>query len=304
MFDIDYVFPYVNNQEPVWMEGFKNFCLQHGCTERYKDINNERYCDLGFLPLVIKSIKKNLPFIRKIHVIVSNLEQAPDWLYNDSVVNIVLHKDIIPSKYLPTYNSTTIEMYLRRIPDLAEHFIYANDDMFILNEMKPEDFFTEDGHIKIKFIDKDLTCGQFAQVCYNNYAHVLDTLGCPHLEDKFERPEHSITPMIKSHCNECIEMMGSKIFTSAIDPFRNNKQHNQYIYPLWEKYKYGIDKSKVKFGYVCMKDSLETICSTISNKKIDVLCFNDCPSNIRPIIVANIDKVKQCFRDRISYGRC
>ena len=28
-----------------------------------------------------------------------------------------------------------------RIPDLAEHFIYLNDDFFLINETKPEDFF-------------------------------------------------------------------------------------------------------------------------------------------------------------------
>lgn len=299
MFDIDFVFPYVNNRESIWVNQFKDWCLKHGDTERLKTINQERYEDLGLLPFVFKSINKNLPWVRKIHLIVSNKEQVPNWLHDDKV-NIVLHKDIIPIKYLPTYNSTTIEMYLRRIPDLAEHFLYSNDDMFILNEMKPEDFFTEDGLVKIKFVNKPLSNNQFARVCANNYKDVMEDLGYPYSNNQFERPQHCITPMIKSHCYECIERLGHKIFTPDITPFRNNRQHNQYIYPLWEKYNYDVGHTDVRFGYMCMTNTLEDICDSIMDKNIDIFCFNDCPSNTRGYIIRNIDRIKSCFEERLK----
>lgn len=300
MFDIDYVFPYVNNKELVWKEEFKRFCLKTGNTSRLKGSESERYDDFDLLPIVIKSIQKNLPWIRKIHLIVSNIEQVPSCIDREKV-NVVLHKDIIPKVYLPTYNSTTIEMYLRRIPDLAEHFIYSNDDIFILNEMKPSDFFTTDGLVRINFQTiKRNKLNQFNNVCYNNYKDVLSYLGYPYDENRLERPYHTITPMIKSHCNDCLEHLGKIIFNSNITPFRNSRQHNQYLYPLWEKYNYDVKHSDVVFQYVSMVDSLDHICETISNKNVDVLCFNDCSSDHRGFIIRSMQKIKDCLNDRLK----
>jgi len=77
-----------------------------------------------------------MPYIRKIYIVVSNDEQIPIWLNQDKV-NVVLHKDIMPSGYLPCFNSVTIEFFLYNIPDLAEQFVYANDDMFCINYIDP-----------------------------------------------------------------------------------------------------------------------------------------------------------------------
>ena len=83
-----------------------------------------------------------MPFIRTVHLVVSNVEQVPKWL-DQRKVNVVLHKGIIPEILLPTFNSTTIEMFLCRIPGLSEHFIYSNDDMFAINPMTVDDFFKD-----------------------------------------------------------------------------------------------------------------------------------------------------------------
>jgi hypothetical protein len=84
-----------------------------------------------------------MPFVRTVHLVVSNVEQVPEWL-DQSKIHVVLHKEIIPESLLPTFNSTTIEMFLYRIPGLAEHFIYSNDDMFPINSMSAEDFFKDE----------------------------------------------------------------------------------------------------------------------------------------------------------------
>ena len=81
-----------------------------------------------------------MQFIRTVHLVVSNKEQVPEWL-DQSKVHVVLHEDIIPKELLPTFNSTTIEMFLHKIPGLAEHFIYSNDDMMPMNKMDVHDFF-------------------------------------------------------------------------------------------------------------------------------------------------------------------
>ena len=57
----------------------------------------------------------------------------------------------MPDVCLPCFNSAVIEHFLYRIPGLAEHFIYANDDMFINKPVTPETFFGKDGLPIVRF---------------------------------------------------------------------------------------------------------------------------------------------------------
>ena len=51
------------------------------------------------------------------------------------------HADFIPAEFLPTFNSVVIERYMHRIPGLSEHFVYFNDDFYIINHLPVERFF-------------------------------------------------------------------------------------------------------------------------------------------------------------------
>ena len=78
--------------------------------------------------------------MRKIHFVTSG--QKPEWLdENNPKIHLVNHKDFIPAGFLPTYNSVVIERYMYRIPGLADHFVYFNDDFYIINHITPERFF-------------------------------------------------------------------------------------------------------------------------------------------------------------------
>ena len=78
--------------------------------------------------------------MRKIHFVTSG--QKPEWLdENNPKIHLVNHKDFIPAEFLPTYNSVVIERYMYRIPGLADHFVYFNDDFYIINHITPERFF-------------------------------------------------------------------------------------------------------------------------------------------------------------------
>ena len=47
-------------------------------------------------------------------------------------------------KYLPVFNSLSIETLLWRIPGLSEHFLYFNDDVMLVNDSVVEDYFVGD----------------------------------------------------------------------------------------------------------------------------------------------------------------
>lgn len=239
-------------------------------------MSGERFDNPGLFDYWFRCVNKFMPWIRKIHLLVSNIEQVPQAAYDCPNVNIVLHKNFIPETYLPTFNSTTIEMFLTNIPDLAEHFIYSNDDMFPIKALHKEDFFSED---KIKIAFKTVDYGnnmneQFRRVCFNCYIHVCEITN--HIFDgrTFYRPMHGFTPMIKSHCQECLDQLGPKIFP-YVSAFRTAAQHNQYIYPLYEWMKYGIEPLGHEFIYTSLKLGGQGIANIINANVYQVICIND-----------------------------
>jgi hypothetical protein len=103
------------------------------------------------LKYCIHSIFKFAPWIRNIFIITDNqvphiIEELQGTEYAKRIV-LVDHTTIFEGleKYLPTFNSLTIESVLWRIPDLSEHFIYFNDDFFLISSVEKKDFFTQDG---------------------------------------------------------------------------------------------------------------------------------------------------------------
>lgn len=136
--DIDIVILWVDGADPGWQEQKRKYLPPAA-----KDGDSvNRYRDWGLLPYWFRSIEKFAPWVRKIHFVTWG--HVPGWLDLEAPkLNVVPHEDFIPGEYLPTFSSHAIEMNIHRIPDLAEHFIYFNDDMFLLRPMKESDFFRD-----------------------------------------------------------------------------------------------------------------------------------------------------------------
>ena len=136
--EIDFVITWVNMDDPEWQ---KEFAKYSGKTVTEKNsVTDARFRDYGFLKYWFRGVEKFAPWVRKIHFITSG--QKPDWLDAENPkINLVSHKDYIPQQFLPTYNSVVIERYIHKIPGLADHFVYFNDDFYIINSITPERFF-------------------------------------------------------------------------------------------------------------------------------------------------------------------
>ena len=136
--DIDFVITWVDMEDPKWKAEFAKYS---GKKENEKNgVSEARFRDYGFLKYWFRGVEKFAPWVRKIHFVTSG--QKPEWLdESNPKINLVNHKDYIPSEFLPTYNSVVIERYLHKIPDLAEHFVYFNDDFYIINNISTERFF-------------------------------------------------------------------------------------------------------------------------------------------------------------------
>lgn len=109
---------------------------------------DQRFADHGELKYSLRSLAKYADWFDRIFIVHPD-GQLPEWLNTEHPkIFTVAHSEIIPAEYLPTFNSSAIEFYLHRIPDLSTWFIYSNDDVFFNNYVTPVDFYTENGLAK------------------------------------------------------------------------------------------------------------------------------------------------------------
>lgn len=140
--NIDLVYLWVDGNDPIWQEK-RNTSI--GKPKKKSGVNCVgRYANHDELKFSLRSIEKYAPWIHKIFIVTDN--QIPTWLdLSNPKIKIIDHQDIMPKICLPCFNSALIEHFLYRIPGLSEHFIYANDDMFINRSVTPGFFFAKDG---------------------------------------------------------------------------------------------------------------------------------------------------------------
>lgn len=140
-YPIDFVITWVDSSDAAWQRGFaqyKQTSQENPSIE--SDASNVRYRDWGLLKYWFRGVEKFAPWVRYIHFVTNG--QMPDWLdTTNPKLKIVKHEDYIPKEFLPLYNSNAIELMMHRIPDLAEHFVYFNDDFFLIRPVAKEYFF-------------------------------------------------------------------------------------------------------------------------------------------------------------------
>ncbi len=142
MNNIDFVLPWVDGSDTAWIELKKKYeasSVNMCCSDA--EANTEcRYRDYGLLKYWFRSVERFAPWVNRIFFVTCG--QKPDWLDESNPrLRLVDHKDYIPSEYLPTFQSNTIELNLHRIADLSERFVLFNDDTFLLRPAEPEFFF-------------------------------------------------------------------------------------------------------------------------------------------------------------------
>lgn len=141
---IDIVITWLDSSNHKWQKEFAHF---KQLEENVKiDLNDfSRYRDYGSLKYWFRMIEKNVPWVNKIHIVTAD-KQIPDFLNLDNErINVVHHSEIIDSAFLPTFNSSAIMVNIHKIPGLQEKFILFNDDMFVMNYISKEMFFSKEG---------------------------------------------------------------------------------------------------------------------------------------------------------------
>jgi hypothetical protein len=139
--EVDLVYLWVDGNDPEWQG--KKLAFTGKLSDKSEQNNIGRYISNEELKYSLRSAEKHVPWIRRIFIVTDN--QKPEWLNTDHPkIQVVDHKEIMPAGILPCFNSSVIEYFLHKIPGLAEHFLFANDDMFFSADLSPDFFFAED----------------------------------------------------------------------------------------------------------------------------------------------------------------
>lgn len=137
MKEIDFVIAWLDNNDLEWQNAFYSYLPQN---QSLYDLREIRFRNWENLRYWFRGVEKFAPWVNKIHLITSG--QIPDWLNtNVPKLHLVKHSDYIPTEYLPTFSSCPIALNLHRIKELSEHFVFYDDDMFLIDRVEPKFFF-------------------------------------------------------------------------------------------------------------------------------------------------------------------
>ena len=292
---MDVVITYVDGNDPVWKKDYEEYTNV--------PVMEKRFRDWGTLKYLLRGIEVNMPFIRNVYLVVSHPSQVPNWA-DTGHLKVVLHKDIIPSEYLPTFNSATIEMHLHKVKGLDEEYLYFNDDLFPLAKCEPTDFF-RDGKGVLGFSRHFLSSGMFRRICRNSDVFARKALG-KSSSCGFVRPQHTCTPMFRSECETLCNILKEDIHRSMT---RTRAENNlsQYLLLDYEYYKGRIIPERISNKHFSVALATpEGLKSFIMNPKKKIMCVNDVHLSERKYLAlrtAMIDAFEARFPEKSRFEK-
>lgn len=147
---IDIVISWVDGSDPeltrkrnYYLERAQNVNLHETQATFYASNNEIKYCVLSILTFA--------PFVRNIYIITDgqdpqvHQEVESRFPGRSASIKIIDHREIFKGyeQYLPVFNNTSILTLIWRIEGLSDNFVYFNDDLFLIREMHPEDWFVD-----------------------------------------------------------------------------------------------------------------------------------------------------------------
>ena len=235
---IDLVYTWCDGADPVFRKRKEQRLKELGLQVEEDNSGAVRYANHDELRYSLRSVQKYLPWVRKIYIVTD--KQRPSWFVEHEKIHFVDHTEIIPQELLPTFSSVTIEMYLSRIPGLAENFIYLNDDIFINRPMNPSDFFSE-GQPIVRFTKKKrqrITLSEAQAILSTPENDDFETTVirswytfCTKNQKKvcFENLVHSADAYTKTLFDEVLKKYPEVVAANA-SPFRTGKEYQRILF--------------------------------------------------------------------------
>ncbi len=315
--DIDFVITWVDMDDPEWQAEFSKY--SHNKDNTKNGVSKARFRDYGFLKYWFRGVERFAPWVRKIHFVTSG--QKPEWLdENNPKINLVNHSDIVPKQFLPTYNSVVIERYIHKIPDLSEHFVYFNDDFYIINTLAQERFFKNGLPRDIAAFACNPSWSQWYKRIKNNIKLInrhfdKKEVMSRHHDKWFDksygskarwnyilrpynkfitlRTPHNAQPYLKTTFNEVWAAAGKELTETSSNKFRALSDHTPELFRMWQICSGNFEPyntySDTKMFPLVVRPKKAV--KAIRQQSYTLVCLND---NVH---IRNYDRVMENIRD-------
>lgn len=279
-FDIDLVYSWVENAGTAWETARAQRMTGYQIGEG--DDSDARYRQVDELKYALRSVQQFAPWVHHIFIVTDS--DKPDWLTEHPQVTLVRSEEFFADpSVLPTHNSHAVESQLHRIPGLAEHFLYSNDDMFFGRPVVPSMFFSPGG--VTKFIQSSNRIGfgdtMLSRSGFENAARVNRRL----LQQRFGRTiarhlEHAPTPLRTSVLFELEREFPQDFARTAASPFRSatdisvtNSLYHYYALLTGR----AVVETGARVGYIdtTARSGLAEMAELLATRSMDFFCLND-----------------------------
>ena len=300
--EIDFVVTWVDGQDETWRQERARYSSTPG-----EDNSECRFRDWGLLKYWFRGVEKFAPWVRRIHFVTWG--HLPQWLdITNPKLNVVRHEDYIPKEFLPTFNSRILEIYMNRINGLSEHFVYFNDDMFLIRQSKPEHFFKNGKPCDMLSFQpiaalKDDSIWCHAQLnnililskYFNKRENVKQQpgkyfyLGYPLLRVLYNILElrislytglytvHGPSPFCRETFQEIWDRESEALTSMTVNRFRSQNDLTPYLFREWQKLSGNFCAKNVQkdLSYYGIAEDNRELIRTIQKQKSRVICIND-----------------------------
>lgn len=315
-FPIDFVIPWVDGSDPIWLAKKKKTMQELNMPTNNIDDSAARYRDWGLLKYWFRGIENNAPWVNRIFLITDH--QIPDWLeIENAKLKIISHEDYLPQDFLPAFSANPIELNLHRIKELSEHFVYFNDDIFLVNPVKPEDFFTKKGlprtsaiasplrvippdYFIMPLIDAAIVSEHFS--FHRSFVRNLGKWLSPHngvdiLRTLLMLPYPNFMGFVEDHlANPYLKSTFEEVWSEEPEILRATSQHhlrtltdvNQFLMREWQVASGKFMPVDRKIGHAYQlrqdwRDQLDLFRKDMLSRKYKVICIND------SVFIDNVD---------------
>ena len=144
---IDIVYLWVDGNDPGWRakryRAAEKLCVTtRSAMALYGNVEG-RFRDNDELRYSLRALERFFPDHGHIYIVTDG--QVPVWLRPSNQLTLIDHRELIPAKSLPTFDSGNIESYIHHIPGLSERYFYLNDDVFFGAPVNLSDWFWSGG---------------------------------------------------------------------------------------------------------------------------------------------------------------
>ena len=299
--EIDFVITWVDMDDPKWKKSFADYSGK--IDNSHNSFSEARFRDYGFLKYWFRGVEKFAPWVRKIHFVTCG--QKPEWLdENNPKINLVNHEDYIPKQFLPCFNSNVLEFFLHKIPDLSEHFVYFNDDFFIINSVEQSRFFKNGLPCDIAAFRFNFGMSQWAKMLKNNLVIINQHFNKKEVMKDFRdkwfnetygkkkrinyyfkyynkfstlRTPHNAQPFLKSTFDEIWAVAENELIKASTHRFRTTEDLTPELFRTWQICKGNFEAyntyndTKMFPLLIRSKQAIEAV----KNQSYKLVCLND-----------------------------